>query len=205
MRQIAETAVEPVARTGFVGKPAVDGQYHLARLGGVVQCLGLVRKPEQLFLAVALADVGAEFNKGLPDINPQDGLLTVVDISPGLGVVDVLQIVREHQRTLVVDANSRIEVIGQREPLAPRHEGREHILGPGVHHQEQLREQVIKKHGILFKMLCKLRFELGQTVSGGIRSVQYSVKGAVYRQLVSRGGGLVGAFQPRSRTHPQPD
>ena len=76
----------------------------------------------------------------LPDINPQDGLLTVVDISPGLGVVDVLQIVGEHQRTFVVDADGRIEVIGQREPLAPRHEGREHILGPGVHHQEQFRE-----------------------------------------------------------------
>ena len=54
-----------------------------------------------------------------PDIDPQDGLLTVVDISPGLGVVDVLQIVGKHQRTLVVDADGRIEVVGQREPLAP--------------------------------------------------------------------------------------
>ena len=78
----------------------------------------------------------------LPDINPQDGLLAVVDISPGLGVVDVLQIVGEHQRTFVVDADGRIEVIGQREPLAPRHKGREHIkymvaavpLQHGLHH-----------------------------------------------------------------------
>lgn len=65
--QIAETAVEPVARTGFVGKPAVDSQHHLIRFRRVVQRLGLVRKPEQLFLAIALADVGAEFNKGLID------------------------------------------------------------------------------------------------------------------------------------------
>ena len=114
-------------------------------------------------------------------------------------MVDVLQIVGEHKRTLVVDADGGIKVVRQREPPAPRHEGREHILGSAVHHQEQLREQVIKKHGILFKMLCKLGFELGQTVSGGIRGVQHPIKGAVYHQLVSRCGGLVGAFQPRSQ------
>ena len=131
-----------------------------------------------------------------PDIDPQDGLLTVVDIGPGLGMIDVLQIVGEHQRAFVVDADGGIEVIGQREPLAPGHEGREHILGPAVHHQEQLREQVIKKHGILFKMLCEFGFELGQTVLRSILRVENTIVGAAHQQVIPGGGGLIGAFQP---------
>ena len=63
--QIAQAAVQPITRAGLVGKPAMDGQHHFVRLGRVVQCLGLVRKPEQLLLAIALTDVSAEFNKGL--------------------------------------------------------------------------------------------------------------------------------------------
>ena len=66
--QIVETAVEPVARTGLVGKPAVDSQYHLICLGDVVQCLGLVCKPEQLLLAVALADIRTQLDQGLIDL-----------------------------------------------------------------------------------------------------------------------------------------
>ena len=66
--QIAETAVEPVARTGLIGKPAVDCQHHLVLFGGVVQRLGLIRKPEQLLLAVALTDICTQLDQGLIDL-----------------------------------------------------------------------------------------------------------------------------------------
>jgi len=54
------TGVHPVAGAALVGEPSVDGQDHLVRLGGVVEGLVLVAQPEQLLLAVALADVHAE-------------------------------------------------------------------------------------------------------------------------------------------------
>ena len=66
--QIAQAAVEPVARTGLIGKPAVDGQHHLVLFGGVVQRLGLIRKPEQLLLAAALTDICTQLDQGLIDL-----------------------------------------------------------------------------------------------------------------------------------------
>ena len=58
--EVAHTGVHPVAGAALVGEPSVDGQDHLVRLGGVVEGLVLVAQPEQLLLAVALADVHAE-------------------------------------------------------------------------------------------------------------------------------------------------
>ena len=61
--KVAHARIEPVARTGFVGKPAVNGQHHFIRLGIVGERLGFVPEPEQLLLAVALADVDAELHR----------------------------------------------------------------------------------------------------------------------------------------------
>ena len=63
--QITHTGIHPVAGTGFIRKPPMDGQNHLVGFRGVVQRLGLISQPEQLGFAVALADVGAKFNEPL--------------------------------------------------------------------------------------------------------------------------------------------
>ena len=63
--QIAHTSIHPVARTGFVCKPSVDGQHHLVRLRSVVERLGLIAQPEQLGFAVAPADIGAKLDESL--------------------------------------------------------------------------------------------------------------------------------------------
>ena len=62
-RQITEAAVQPVAGAGFVRIPAVDGQNHLIRCRRIVQRLVLVPQPEQLGLAVPLADVGTKLDQ----------------------------------------------------------------------------------------------------------------------------------------------
>ena len=66
--QIAQAAVQPVTRAGLVGKPAMDGQHHLIRLGRVVEGLGLVSKPDQFLFSVALADVGTQLDQGIVDL-----------------------------------------------------------------------------------------------------------------------------------------
>ena len=66
--QIAQAAVQPVTRAGFVGKPAMDGQNHLIGLWRVVQRLGLIRKPDQLLLPVALADIRTQLDQGIVDL-----------------------------------------------------------------------------------------------------------------------------------------
>ena len=63
--QIAHTGIHPVAGAALVRKPSVDGQHHLVRLRSVVQRLGLIPQPEQLRLAIALADVGAKLDEPL--------------------------------------------------------------------------------------------------------------------------------------------
>lgn len=63
--QIAHAGIHPVAGAALVRKPSVDGQHHLVRLRSVVQRLGLIPQPEQLRLAIALADVGAKLDEPL--------------------------------------------------------------------------------------------------------------------------------------------
>ncbi len=63
--QIAHAAIHPVTGAALVGKPSVDSQNHLIGFRGIVQRLGLIAQPEQLRLAVALADVGAKLNEPL--------------------------------------------------------------------------------------------------------------------------------------------
>ena len=63
--QIAHTGIHPVTGAGFVRKPSVNSQNHLVGFRGVVQRLGLIAEPEQLCLAVALADVGAKLDESL--------------------------------------------------------------------------------------------------------------------------------------------
>ena len=63
--QITHMGIHPVAGAALVRKPSVDGQHHLVRFRGVVQRLGLIAEPEQLCLAVALADVGAKLDESL--------------------------------------------------------------------------------------------------------------------------------------------
>ena len=86
------------------------------------------RKGERTFRAQLLVHLLEFLEEHRTDIDPQNRLLTVIDVSTGRHVVDILQIVGEHQRTFVVDADGGIEVIGQRKPLTSRHEGREHML-----------------------------------------------------------------------------
>ena len=66
-QQDYQAAIQPIARTGLIGKPAVDGKHHFIRLWRVIQCLCLVPKPQELFLTVSLADVGAELDKRIVD------------------------------------------------------------------------------------------------------------------------------------------
>ena len=63
--QIAHTGIHPVAGTGFIRKPPMDGQNHLVRFRGVVERLGLIAQPEQLGFAVAPADIGAKLDESL--------------------------------------------------------------------------------------------------------------------------------------------
>jgi len=63
--QIAHAGIHPVAGTGFIRKPPMDGQNHLVRFRGVVQRLGLIAEPEQLRLAVAPADIGAKLHESV--------------------------------------------------------------------------------------------------------------------------------------------
>ena len=63
--QIAHAGIHPVAGAALVRKPSVDSQNHLVRFRGVVQRLGLIPQPEQLRLAIALADVGAKLDEPL--------------------------------------------------------------------------------------------------------------------------------------------
>ena len=63
--QIAHTGIHPVTGAAFVRKPPMDGQNHLVGFRGVVERLGLIAEPEQLCLAVALADVGAKLDESL--------------------------------------------------------------------------------------------------------------------------------------------
>ena len=49
-RQIPQSAVEPVTRTGLVCKPSVDSAHHLVRFWIVAERFLLVPKPEQLYL-----------------------------------------------------------------------------------------------------------------------------------------------------------
>ena len=63
--QITHTGIHPVTGAAFVRKPPMDGQNHLVGFRGVVERLGLIAEPEQLCLAVALADVGAKLDESL--------------------------------------------------------------------------------------------------------------------------------------------
>ena len=45
----------------------MDSQHHLIRLRLITECLILITQPEELFLAVALADIHAELNERLID------------------------------------------------------------------------------------------------------------------------------------------
>ena len=57
------------------------------------------------------------FREHLPQVLPEYGLLTVVDVSTTRRTVDVLQIVGEHKGAFVVDPNRGIHVVGQKYDL----------------------------------------------------------------------------------------
>ena len=57
------------------------------------------------------------FREHLPQVFPEYGLLTVVDVSTTRRTVDVLQIVGEHKGAFVVDPNRGIHVVGQKYDL----------------------------------------------------------------------------------------
>ena len=59
----AQPGIEPVARTGLIGKPSMDSDHHFIRFGGVIQRLLLIRKPQQFFLPVTPADIRTQFNE----------------------------------------------------------------------------------------------------------------------------------------------
>lgn len=63
--EVTHTSIHPVAGTAFVRKPSVNSQNHLVRFRSVVQRLGFIAQPEQLRLAIALADVGAKLDEPL--------------------------------------------------------------------------------------------------------------------------------------------
>ena len=63
--QLTHAGIHPVTGAALVGKPPMDGQHHLVGFRRIVQCLGLIAEPEQLRLAVALADVGAKLDEPL--------------------------------------------------------------------------------------------------------------------------------------------
>ena len=63
--EVTHTSIHPVAGTALVGKPPMDGQHHLIALRTVIKRLVLISQPEQLRLAIALADVGAKLDEPL--------------------------------------------------------------------------------------------------------------------------------------------
>ena len=65
--EVAHPGVHPAARTRLVGKPAMDGQHHLAGCRGIVQRLVLVAEPDELGLSVAFADIHAKGDEFLID------------------------------------------------------------------------------------------------------------------------------------------
>ena len=69
--QIAHASIHPVSRTGLVGKPAVDRQDHFIGGRAVTERLVLVAQPQELLLAIALADVHAELDERLVNDVPE--------------------------------------------------------------------------------------------------------------------------------------
>ena len=65
--QITHPRIHPVARTGLVGKPPVNGKDHLTGLRCIVQRLIFIPEPDQLGLSVALADIHAQSDQLLID------------------------------------------------------------------------------------------------------------------------------------------
>ena len=63
--QIPKAGIQPVSRTGFIGKPAMDGEYHLIRLRRVIQRLILIPQPEKFLLPIPFADVRTQFHEGI--------------------------------------------------------------------------------------------------------------------------------------------
>ena len=57
LSQISHSCIHPVPRTGLIRKPPVNGQDHLPALRRIIQRLVLISEPDQLALAIALADI----------------------------------------------------------------------------------------------------------------------------------------------------
>ena len=121
--------------------------------------------------------------ESLTQVLPENALLAVEHIRRAY-LVDVLQGVVEHQRALVVGADGRVHIVGQPAPHIPAHSGGEGVLCPGVHHQEQLGEQVIEQRALQLHMVPQLRLELGKPFRLFLRRVH---------------GALVRALQPGSQ------
>lgn len=65
--EVTHPGIHPVARTGLVGKPSVDGQNHLAGLRLIGESLVLITEPDEFRFSVALANVYAQGDEFLID------------------------------------------------------------------------------------------------------------------------------------------
>ena len=141
---------------------------------------------------------GLDFaGEGVAQVAPHHALLAVEHVRAARQGVGVLQAVAEYQRALVIDAQGGVKVIGQPAPLARAHQGREGVLCPAVHHQEQLGEDVIEHGALQLQVLGGLCPEFRQPVGRVVRGVDRAVRvGVALRQRVARGRGPVGALQP---------
>ena len=97
----------------------------------------------------------------LPQVHPQHAVLAVEHVRRA-DLVRVFQCVAEHQLAFVVGSDGGVHVVGQPAPLISAQHGREGVLGPGVHHQEQLCEQVIEQGAVHVQVVAELCLELGQ-------------------------------------------
>ena len=71
LSKISHPCIHPVARTRLISKPSVNRQDHLPALRRIIQCLILIPEPNQLILAVALADIDTELNQLLINDIPE--------------------------------------------------------------------------------------------------------------------------------------
>ncbi len=63
--KLSQSHIQPFSGAFLFGKPTMDRQQHFTVFKSVIQSLFLIRNPNKPVLAVALADINAQFHQGI--------------------------------------------------------------------------------------------------------------------------------------------
>ena len=136
--------------------------------------------------------------KRLPQVDPHYRVLPVEYLGSAGECVGIFEVVAEHQSALVVRADGCIKVIGEPAPRVVIIERGECVLGAGVHHEEQFREQVVEHGGVFVEMVFQLRLKFCQSICGVVNvmciAVHINIRSG---ERIARGLALVCGYKPR--------